>query len=106
MPFSNKKFNFKLSVGKELPSDLSGYVDKIMSYAQYEGNNSGIAVLANKISKFRQDYKIPGDMGSDWSESGEISRNEITEEVLRRRSLSLREHKTSDIIPLITWKWL
>lgn len=86
-------------MGKELPSDLSGYVDKIMSYAQYEGNNSGVAVLSNKISKFREDFSIPGDMDSDWSEAEEIRRNEITEKVLRRQVPSLREHKTSDIIP-------
>lgn len=86
-------------MGKELPSDLGGYINKIAAYAQYEGNNSGVAVLANKISEFREDFDIPGDMSSDWSESVDIYRNEITEEVLRGRSLSLREHKTSDIIP-------
>lgn len=91
-------------VDREIPPGVKGYIEKILSFDQYQGVNGRVSALSYKISELRREFGFPGDMDSDLEEAQNIIKNEVTEKVLAKQSPSLRTGRTSDIIPTYNMK--
>ncbi|KKR90758.1 MAG: hypothetical protein UU51_C0001G0029 [Microgenomates group bacterium GW2011_GWC1_41_20] len=71
-------------MGKELPSDAAGYVEKRLSWEKYLGCDSEVAIEAYKIYLNRAAKGKEGTEEQDWIRAESIVRNRFARELIHK----------------------